>query len=126
MDTAKKRPVYLNLFKIHLPIGGVVSIVHRVTGVVLVLILPIGVYMLQSSLNSPAGFERAAGILSSVPGRIALLLAVWLFAQHFFSGLRHLLMDIDVGVEKVAARRSAWLTWAASVVTASLAAVWIV
>ncbi len=121
MDTIKKRPVYLNLFKIHLPIGGVVSMTHRFTGVALVLILPIGVYLLQSSLKNSSGFERATNIFSSVPGRVAVLLAVWLFAQHFFSGVRQLFMDIDIGVEKAAARRSAWLNWLASVVTVSLA-----
>ncbi|MFQ5754659.1 MAG: succinate dehydrogenase, cytochrome b556 subunit [Acidiferrobacterales bacterium] len=126
MDTVKKRPVYLNLFKIHLPVGGVVSIAHRVTGVVLAVLFPFGIYLLQLSLRDASGFDRATTILSSVSGRIAVLLLTWIFAQHFFSGVRHLLLDLDVGVEKGTARRSAWLTWVGSVITVLLAAVWII
>ncbi len=126
MDTVKKRPVYLNLFKIHLPVGGVVSIAHRVTGVGLAVLFPFGIYLLQLSLRDPSGFDRATSILSSVSGRITVLLVTWIFAQHFFSGVRHLFMDIDVGVEKAAARRSAWLTWVGSVIIVLFAAVWII
>lgn len=125
MDTVKKRPVYLNLFKIHLPIGGVVSITHRITGVVLVLLLPFGVYLLQLSLNDTSGFDRASEFLSAVPGRVIVLVTVWIFAQHFFSGVRHLLMDIDIGVEKGAARRTAWFTWVGSIITVVFAAIWL-
>jgi succinate dehydrogenase / fumarate reductase cytochrome b subunit len=105
----KNRPVYLNLFRIHLPVGGVVSIAHRVTGVLLVLVLPLLVYMLQLSLSGEEGFRRVAGILSQPSSRIAVLATLAFFALHFFAGIRHLLLDIDVGIDRPSARRSAWL-----------------
>jgi len=114
MEKNKKRPVYLNLFKIRLPVGGVVSILHRMTGVLLVLLLPLAIYMLQRSLQDPAVFMDIVARFATPAGRFAVLIIVWLFAQHFFSGIRHLLLDINVGIDKSAARRGAWLTFVAS------------
>ena len=125
METVKKRPVYLNLFKIRLPIGGVASIVHRITGVLLVLLLPAAIYLLALSLESLAGFHKAVSLLTSIPARIIVLFSVWLFAQHFFSGIRHLLLDIDIGIEKDAARVGAWLTFLAAAVTLVVLGFWI-
>jgi succinate dehydrogenase / fumarate reductase cytochrome b subunit len=116
MPPKKKRPVYLNLFAIRLPVGGVVSIIHRITGVLLVLFLPVGIYLFQQSMNSAHGFHKILSLLDSTAGRFALLCLVWFFAQHFFSGVRHLFFDIDVGVGKGAARATAWLTWVGSAV----------
>ena len=125
METVKKRPVYLNLLKIQLPIGGVASIAHRITGVLLVLLLPVAIYLLALSLESLAGFHKAVSFLTSAPGRIIVLLSVWLFAQHFFSGIRHLLLDIDIGAEKDTARVGAWLTFLAAGVTLVVLGFWI-
>lgn len=124
MEHISKRPVYLNLFKIRLPIGGVVSILHRVTGVFLVLLLPPAIYLLQQSLQSAATFENAVRILGSLPGRALLLIVTWMFVQHLYSGIRHLLLDIDIGVERTTARRSAWLTLVVSIVTLLLIGLW--
>jgi succinate dehydrogenase / fumarate reductase cytochrome b subunit len=55
--------------------------------------------------------------VSSLPGRIAVLVLVWLLAQHFWSGIRHLLLDLDIGIELAAARRGAWLVFAAALIT---------
>jgi succinate dehydrogenase / fumarate reductase cytochrome b subunit len=114
MDKNKNRPVYLNLFRIRLPVGGVASILHRITGVLLVLLLPFALYMLQRSLQDPAAFADIVARLRTPSGRFLLLVCVWLFAQHFFSGIRHLLQDIDIGLGKTAGRRSAWLTFVGS------------
>ena len=114
MDKNKNRPVYLNLFQIHLPVGGVMSILHRITGTVLVLLLPLAIYMLQRSLQDPAAFADIVARLGSPIGRSILLVVVWMFAQHFFSGVRHLLQDVGIGLEKTAARRGAWLTFIGS------------
>lgn len=124
MEHISKRPVYLNLLKIRLPIGGVVSILHRVTGVFLVLLLPVAIYLLQQSLDSAVTFEKTVRILGSVPGRVFALIVVWLFTQHLYSGIRHLLLDIDVGIEKATARGSAWLTLVASIITLLLIGFW--
>lgn len=108
------RPVFLNLFRIRLPIGGIVSILHRVTGVLLALSIPLVLYLLQRSLADAATFAALAAALRSPGAKLLTLLAVSLLAQHFFSGLRHLLLDLDIGTGKAAARRLAWLTFAAT------------
>jgi succinate dehydrogenase / fumarate reductase cytochrome b subunit len=114
MGKNKKRPVYLNLFKIRLPVGGILSILHRATGAFLVLLLPFALYILDLSLRDPVAFDEISACLMSLEGRIAILIMVWVFAQHFMSGLRHLLLDIGVGDSKATARLSAWLAFAAS------------
>lgn len=124
MEHISKRPVYLNLFKIRLPIGGVVSIFHRVTGVFLVLLLPPAIYLLQQSLESAATFDNTVRMLGSLPGRALLLIVTWMFLQHLYSGIRHLLLDIDIGIERTTARRSAWLTLVVSIVTLLLIGLW--
>lgn len=124
MESVSKRPVYLNLLKIRLPIGGVMSITHRVTGVILVLLLPVATYLLHLSLQSEIGFEKTVRMAGSLTGRVIVVATVWMFAQHFFTGVRHLLMDIHVGVGREAARRSAWVSLAASIVTLALVVLW--
>ena len=114
MGKNKKRPVYLNLSKIRLPVGGVLSILHRVTGAFLVLLLPFALYILDRSLQDPVAFDEIAARLATLEGRIALLIMVWAFAQHFMSGMRHLLLDVGIGDSKAAARLNAWLAFAAS------------
>lgn len=114
MGKNKKRPVYLNLLQIRLPVGGVLSILHRATGAFLVLLLPFALYILDRSLQDPVFFNEIAARLAGNEGRIALLIMVWVFAQHFMSGLRHLLLDIGIGDSRPAARFNAWLAFAAS------------
>ena len=120
MDNNKRRPVYLNLFRIRLPVGGVASIVHRATGVLLVLLMPLGAWVLQRSLEGEAGFQQARAWVSQGPGKLLVLLALALFVQHFFSGLRHLLLDLDLGVSKSVSRASAWGAFAGTAVVMGL------
>jgi succinate dehydrogenase / fumarate reductase, cytochrome b subunit len=117
MQKSIKRPVYLNLLQIRLPIGGVVSIIHRITGLVMTLLSVLALWALQASLESPARFGEVKAMLNTLPGRAAVLLALWVLIQHLYSGLRHLFIDVDIGVELASARRSAWLTLAASIGT---------
>jgi succinate dehydrogenase / fumarate reductase cytochrome b subunit len=123
MEKNKNRPVYLNLFKIRLPVGGILSILHRATGAFLVLLLPIALYILQRSLQDPATYAKIAAQAATLVGRLFVLVIVWVFAQHFFSGIRHLLLDIGIGDSKPAARRNAWLAFAASLTVVALTGV---
>ena len=125
MQNNKNRPVYLNLFAIHLPITGMVSILHRVTGVLWVLLLPIVLTLFQRSLENEASYLQVRALFSGTPARLVMLLLLWLFAQHFFSGLRHLLLDLDIGATLVVARSSAIWVFIASVGTTLLAALWL-
>ena len=104
-----KRPVYLNLFKIRLPVAGVVSLAHRVSGILMFLAMPFVVYLLDLSVQSSEGFEQALSILQH-PFLIAVqILFVWALAHHLFAGIRFLLIDADIAIEKIPANRAAWL-----------------
>jgi len=103
-----KRPVDLPLLKIRLPIGGVISIVHRVTGALLVLILPLATYWLDQSLGSRQGFEVVAKFLGGPIIKVIVILILAIFIQHFVSGMRHLFLDLQIGLDRTTSRRSAW------------------
>jgi succinate dehydrogenase / fumarate reductase cytochrome b subunit len=117
MGNNDKRPVYLNLLQIRLPVTGVLSILHRLTGVLLVLLIPLLLAGLQRSLEDPQFFDHTRQVMGTPVGKITAGVVLWLLAQHFYSGLRHLLLDLDVGIGRVAARRSAWLAFAAAGLT---------
>lgn len=119
------RPVDLNLFKLHLPVMGWVSILHRVTGVVLFLGLPAVLYQLQQSLASAAGFTKTLNLLQGAWGGFFGWMLLTSLAFHVFSGMRHLALDVHIGVEKHAARRSAKWVLAASALAAMLFAGWL-
>ena len=111
-----QRPVFLNFARIRFPVGSVASFGHRVSGVALVLMLPLAVLALERSLESGAAFPW--------PGRVAAALAAWACAHHLFAGIRHLLHDVGVGASLAASRKSAYaaLVAAAAVGLAALVA----
>ncbi|MBE9559778.1 MAG: succinate dehydrogenase, cytochrome b556 subunit [Proteobacteria bacterium] len=111
------RPVYLNLLKIRLPVPGIVSFAHRITGVLLFLSLPFAVYLLDLSIESQDSFARVQQILDQPVMLIVQILLLWSIAHHFFAGIRFLLIDAEIGVEKSQARTGAWLVMAAEVLT---------
>ncbi|MBM93803.1 MAG: succinate dehydrogenase, cytochrome b556 subunit [Legionellales bacterium] len=102
-----KRPVFLNLFKIRFPVTALVSIAHRVSGIVMVLALPGWLWVLQSILGPEAGYQSMLSTLH----QYAVLVWVSLMAlvMHLLAGLRHLVMDMGWGESLCAARASAWL-----------------
>jgi succinate dehydrogenase / fumarate reductase cytochrome b subunit len=116
------RPVYLNLFRIHLPLPGWVSILHRVSGALLFAALPLGVWALSVSLADEAGFQRIAGWLDHPLARLILLGLVWAFAHHLLAGLRHLALDVHWGVDLKRARQSSLAVMLASGLVTLLAA----
>ncbi len=125
MAQKRTRPLNLGIFHMRLPVSGWVSIFHRVTGVLLVLALPAMLYLLQQSLASAERFDEVTAWFGGILGRIAWLLLAWLFIQHLLSGVRHLLLDLDIGIERVAARVSAIVVFLmAAVLTLFLALAW--
>ena len=96
----QNRPVFLDLFKIRLPIAGIMSIGHRITGVVMVLGIPALIYLLDQSVSGPEGFAAAREMVTSLPFKVLLFLALWALMHHFLAGIRYLLLDVDVGIDK--------------------------
>jgi succinate dehydrogenase / fumarate reductase cytochrome b subunit len=103
----KKRPKYLNLVEIKLPIAGFASILHRVSGAGLFLMLPFLIYLLQLSLQSPESYESFKAVVGHPLAKLVLLGLLWAYLHHFCMGIRILLIDVHVGVEKAQARASA-------------------
>jgi len=122
MNLTENRPVFLNLLRIRQPVTAVVSILHRITGILMVLALPGLIYLLQTSLSSPEGFSQVAAILDSQIARIFAVLMSWALAHHLFAGIRFLILDFDVGLTKSVARKTAWLVHVSAAVVAVLAA----
>ena len=71
------RPVFFNLVQIQMPVGALTSITHRVTGIVLVLGIPYGVYLLDLSLQSPQSFAQLAGLFHQWPFKAAAVVFIW-------------------------------------------------
>ncbi len=116
-----RRPYYLDLIRIRLPIGGLVSILHRASGALLSLAIPGLLYLFMLSLRSADDFHRLGDLLSGSVGRVAGVLATWALLHHFFAGLRHLGFDFGLGETRARARLSAQVTlWLAIALTALL------
>lgn len=108
MITTQQRPFFLNLLVIRLPIAGVMSIGHRISGLAMVLTLPYFIHLLALSVSNPEGFEAAARLVAGWPFKAFLFLFLWALMHHFLAGIRYLLLDIDLGIEKPLYRLTAW------------------
>ena len=116
------RPRFFNLLQIQLPVGALASILHRLSGVLLALALAVAAYLFDLSLRGPGGYAQATAMLDQWPLRIAAVVAIWALSHHLLAGVRHLLMDIDVGSSLMSARRSAFIVNVAAAAFAVLAA----
>ena len=124
MATQKPAPKFLNLLRIKLPPGGVASIGHRVSGVLMFLAVPLVVWQFGLSLENPQGFEEAQRYRNSLPLQLISILLVWSLSHHLLAGIRHLLLDIELGMDKSSARASAWLVNIGALVMTALYLVW--
>jgi succinate dehydrogenase / fumarate reductase cytochrome b subunit len=102
------RPIFFNLFLIRLPVAGFMSIIHRVTGVVMVAAIPILLWLLELSLSGDEGFQQSQEWLSSWLGIALIFFALWALMHHFLAGIRYLFLDIDLGIERPLYRHTAW------------------
>ncbi len=124
MTTApKQRPKFYDLNLAHLPAPGLVSILHRISGALLFLpVIPALLYLMQATLGSEAGWLHWRSVFAEPAVKVVCLGFFWLYAHHFFAGLRYLLLDVHVGVGKAAAGTSARLVFALGAVTTLLVA----
>lgn len=127
-ELTRKRPEFrnINAFKdlttYRLPAAGWVSILHRVSGALMFLLLPLIVWMFDTSVSSELSFERftaafAVG-LGFVPGwffKLVVLAVIWAYLHHLIAGLRHLFMDARHAVTKEFGKSSAVVTLVLSI-----------
>ena len=125
-----QRPEYrnINAFKdlttYRMPLAALVSILHRVSGLIMFLLLPFIIWMFDTSVSSEFSFARFKSVFNDgagwLPGwliKLVMLLLLWSFLHHFFAGLRHLWSDVDHGAHvKATGRRTAAATLVISVV----------
>lgn len=116
-------PKFLKLSQIRFPIGAIASIGHRVSGVLLVVSLPLLAFALDRSLRSESEFDALRDLVSEPWRALLLVILVWAAAHHVLAGVRHLLMDIGVGSRLSQARTSAWAAILAAGIIAFAAAV---
>jgi succinate dehydrogenase / fumarate reductase cytochrome b subunit len=104
-----------DLANYRLPIPGVVSIFHRLSGLLLFLFLPLLLWLFDLSLSSEQSFDRLVHFSRAWTTRLLLLALGWSLLHHLCAGVRFLLLDLHLGTERMAARRSSWLVFAVSV-----------
>ncbi len=118
-DTARKRPQFRNIHvtqivRYRLPPAGIVSILHRASGALLFLLLPFLLWIFELSLSSELSFARLRDLGSHVVVKLVLLAVVWAFLHHLVAGIRYLVLDLHIGIDKAAATRSALVVLAVS------------
>ena len=116
MITKQKRPKFLNLLQIHLPVTGVNSFAHRVSGALLFLAIPIFIYCFSLSVKDKASFDEVLALLSSVPFKLLFTVLAWALGHHLLAGIRFLLHEIEIGASLSASKMASWLVNIAGVV----------
>ena len=112
-EVAKKaRPQFRNIHitqlrNYRLPLAGLISILHRISGAMMFLLLPFILYLLDQSLLTEGTFDYFKGIAGNWFVKLIILAVSWAFLHHFCAGIRHLVMDNHIGIEKNSSRQSA-------------------
>ena len=112
---SKARPKFLNLFQIRQPAPAIVSILHRISGAILFLFLWLFLIGLQRSLASPESYADLRSLLDQPFTKIVILGLLWAYLHHSFAGIRHLGLDLRLGIQLPAARTTAWIVLTLSV-----------
>ena len=114
--SVKPRPVFLEIPNIRLPIPGIVSILHRISGVALFVMLPILLYLLSGTLSRESAFETYRAIVSNPLVKLILIGVLWAYLHHLLAGVRFLFLDAHKGLELNTARNTAKLVFTAALV----------
>ena len=112
----KKRPKNLDLMTIRLPLPGILSIIHRISGAGIFLMLPVLLWLFQASLASPDTFAQATAVVANPLVKLVLLGLIWFYMHHFCAGIRYLLLDMHWGVDLESARLSSKIVFGVSIV----------
>jgi succinate dehydrogenase / fumarate reductase cytochrome b subunit len=124
-ELAKKRPEFRNINALtdlpsyRLPAGGLVSILHRISGAIMFLLMPFIIWMFDTSVTSEifvrpfkAAFNAAWGFVPGWFVKLVALALIWAYLHHFIAGLRHLWMDVShAAVSKEFGKRPPWSPW---------------
>jgi succinate dehydrogenase / fumarate reductase, cytochrome b subunit len=126
VNPEKKRPKHLDLTKIRLPLPGLVSILHRISGLALFLIgIPFLLSVLNCSLANQEGFDGWRDTLNHPLLKVIVIGFLWAYLHHSIAGLRFLALDIHKGVSLSAARASSRLVLVVSLALTLIVGVWL-
>ncbi|WP_019430413.1 succinate dehydrogenase, cytochrome b556 subunit [Limnohabitans sp. Rim47] len=127
-ELARKRPEFRNINALkdlpsyRLPVAGIVSILHRISGFLMFLLMPLIIWMFDNSITSEISFAKFSAAfnigIGFVPGwfmKLVALALIWAYLHHFIAGLRHLNMDVCHAVTKEFGKSSAIFTLALSI-----------
>ncbi len=107
---AKPRPVYLDLLRIRQPVPAVVSVLHRISGALLLVFgIPVVLASVNASLASPESFASLQQTLAHPLAKLVAIALIWALLHHLLAGIRHLLLDLHKGIDLEPARRSSWV-----------------
>lgn len=109
------RMSFAQALQYRLPPAGMVSIFHRISGGLMFLLLPFVLFLLDKSLTSEISFEYLKSFTSGWFVKLIILALSWAYLHHFCAGIRHLLMDVHMGLDKASGRKSALTVFAISI-----------
>jgi succinate dehydrogenase / fumarate reductase cytochrome b subunit len=112
------RPKYLDVVRIRLPVPGLVSILHRISGLGLFFAIPFLLWLFQLSISSPENYVRYRAVFAHPIAKLILIGLLWALFHHLFAGIRFLLMDVHVGLELQRTRANSVIVLVAAVVCA--------
>lgn len=124
---SKNRPKYgvmriADIKHYRLPLPAYVSILHRISGALLFVSLPFILYLLEQSLTSEYSFEYLKGLASNGFVKLIILVLSWGFFHHLCAGIRHLQMDLHIGLDRPTARKTSVAVFVVSLLLTALVA----
>lgn len=120
-----KRPVNLNLLTIRFPVTAMASILHRISGFILFLLIPVFLGLFAISLKNPQGFLAVHRGLTYPLSKCILLAVLLVLFYHLLAGIRHVLMDMGIGEHLAQARFSAGFVIVAAMVLTALMGIYL-
>lgn len=121
----KERPVYISLTQFKFPVTAIASIVHRITGVFLLLGIGYLLWLLSLALDSEAGFAQAEAVLAAPFAKLVLWGVLSMLIYHILAGVKHMFLDFHVGDTFEAASMTSYAVFGLSAVLALVAGAWI-
>lgn len=123
----RPRPKHLNLLKIKQPLPAIVSILHRISGVLLFFPgIPLFLYSLQLALGSEASYQMLMSCFDQPVSKIILILSAWFLLHHFCAGIRYLALDLHYGVGLAQTRASSKIVLISGIILTAIVgfAIW--
>ncbi len=116
---------FLNLSKMTFPVTAVISIFHRISGVILFVAIPWLILLFLVSIHSQSAYEAVVNCLSRPLSKFFLSSIIADISYHTYAGVRHLLMDAGVGESYQTGMMSAWIVIGLTIVTAVIGGIYV-